>query len=106
MRTFKEEELAGWDAKAGNYDGFAGQITAHIAPVLLDAARVAARTRVLDVASGPGYTAGAAAARGARVTGIDFAPSMLREARRNHPGIEFRYGDAEALEFAEGASRR
>lgn len=47
------------------------------------------------------------AGRGHRVTGIDFAPSMLAEARRKaaEAGFDIRYeqGDAEKLPFAAGS---
>jgi ubiquinone/menaquinone biosynthesis C-methylase UbiE len=102
LRTFKEEELAGWDSKAGTYDGYAGQVTAQVAPRLLDAADVGQATRLLDIACGPGYSAAAAAKRGAKVTAIDFAPSMVIQARRSHPGLDVRQGDAETLELADG----
>jgi ubiquinone/menaquinone biosynthesis C-methylase UbiE len=55
--------------------------------------------RVLDVASGPGYIAAGAEARGAHAIGIDFAADMVAEARRRYPKIEFREGDAENLAF-------
>lgn len=100
--TFKEQELAGWGAKARAYDDYAGRITTQIVEALLDAAAVQAGTELLDVACGPGYLAGAAARRGANATGIDFAPAMLSEAKRNFPRAEFRQGDAEALQFESG----
>jgi SAM-dependent methyltransferase len=43
--------------------------------------------------------AAAAARRGAEVVAVDFSEAMLAEARRHHPGIDFRSGDAEALPF-------
>lgn len=97
--TFKEHELAGWSAKAGAYPGYFGQVTARIAPVLLDAVRVTKGSRHLDVACGPGYVAGAAEERGAQSTGIDFAQPMIEEARRKYPRVRFDHGDAEALAF-------
>lgn len=97
--TFKEQELAGWDAKASAYDDYAGTITRQIVGPLLDAAEVMEGTQLLDVACGPGYLAGAAAERGAKAIGIDFAPSMVREAAENFPRAEFLHGDAEALQF-------
>jgi SAM-dependent methyltransferase len=60
-------------------------------------------TRVLDVATGPGYVAAAAARRGASVVAVDFSEAMLAEARRHHPGIDFRSGDAEALPFPDAS---
>jgi SAM-dependent methyltransferase len=97
--TFKQHELAGWDAKAKRYDDYAGKITLQAVQPLLAAAGIEAGTRLLDVASGPGYVAGAAAARGAMALGVDFAPSMVIEATKNFPCAEFRQGDAEALQF-------
>lgn len=97
--TFKQQELAGWDAKANAYDDYAGKITTQIVAPLLDAAAVKAKTALLDIACGPGYLAGAAAERGANAVGIDFAPSMVHEAKKNFSRAEFRYGDAEALQF-------
>lgn len=97
--TFKQQELAGWDAKANAYDDYAGKITTQLVDPLLDAAGVRPGMRVLDVACGPGYLAGAATARGASALGVDFAPSMVGEAKKNFPGEDFRHGDAEALSF-------
>ena len=99
--TFRDLELTGWTAKAGNYDGNFGVVTARFAPAILDAARVRDGSRVLDIASGPGYVAGAAAALGARVTGIDFAEPMVAEASRRFPRAQFTRGDAEALAFSD-----
>lgn len=59
--------------------------------------------RVLDMASGPGYVAAAAAARGAEVVGADGAEAMLDLARSLHPGIEFCHADAHALPFEDEA---
>jgi ubiquinone/menaquinone biosynthesis C-methylase UbiE len=101
--TFKEQELAGWNAKAGAYDGYAGAVTKQIVPHLLAAAGVGAGLRVLDIACGPGYTTAAAAELGAPVVGVDFSASMVAEARKRVPAVEFRQGDAERLDFESGA---
>jgi SAM-dependent methyltransferase len=97
--TFKELERQGWGAKADYYDSLAGQITVGAVTPLLDAAGVRAGMHVLDVASGPGYVADGATARGAYAIGVDFAANMIAEARRRYPRIEFREGDAENLAF-------
>ena len=99
VATFKQKELSGWDAKAQAYDDYAGKITTQLVGPLLDAARVGTKTRLLGVACGPGYVAGAAAERGANAVGMDFAPSMVVEAKKNFPRAEFFEGDAEALQF-------
>lgn len=98
-QTFKQQELTGWEAKANAYGDYAGKVTRQIVEPLLDAAAVKAKADVLDVACGPGYMAGAAAQRGANAVGIDFASSMVREAKKNFPRADFRLGDAEALPF-------
>jgi demethylmenaquinone methyltransferase/2-methoxy-6-polyprenyl-1,4-benzoquinol methylase len=55
--------------------------------------------KALDVATGTGDLAIALAERGADVVGVDFAEKMLEIARRKAPGIEFRTGNALALDF-------
>lgn len=63
--------------------------------------------RSLDVAYGAGNVALAAARAGAAVTGFDFAPNLLAQARERATaeGLEVRFdeGDAEALPYADGA---
>jgi len=100
---FKAFEATGWTAQAGTYGELSGQITSRFAEALLDAAAVRHGARVLDVATGPGYVAERAAARGGVPVGIDIADGMLAVARERHPELEFRHGDAEQLPF-DGAS--
>jgi SAM-dependent methyltransferase len=97
--SFKDLERQGWGAKAESYSAFAGQVTIGAAAPLLDAAGVRAGMHVLDVATGPGYVAAGAQARGAQAVGIDFAADMVGEARRRYPSLEFHEGDAENLAF-------
>jgi demethylmenaquinone methyltransferase / 2-methoxy-6-polyprenyl-1,4-benzoquinol methylase len=56
-------------------------------------------SKALDVATGTGDLAIALRERGADVIGIDFAEKMLEIARKKAPGIEFRTGNALALDF-------
>jgi SAM-dependent methyltransferase len=100
---FKAFEAAGWSRRANTYGRVSGAITARFVDPLLDAAQVRAGMRVLDVATGPGHVAAAAAARGAEPVGVDIAEGMLAVARRDHPQIDFRPGDAEALPFADAS---
>src|SRR5215470_18730792 len=97
--AFRDFEQAGWNTTAGEYNRSLGTATTAFSEKLLDAAGVQKGARVLDVATGPGYVAAAAAARGAETIGIDFAPNMVVEARRLHPHVTFQEGDAEALPF-------
>lgn len=88
-----------WNRGAETYaDAFAGTIDKGVAPTL-DRASVGRGTRVLDVATGPGILAAAAAKRGAVVTGVDFAEDMIAVARRTYPGIAFEVADASDLPF-------
>lgn len=97
--AFREFEHAGWEKLPKRYhDAFATLTTQSIGP-LLDAVQVRRGMRLLDVASGPGYVAAAAAQHGANVMGIDFAAAMVAEARRRYPAISFDEGDAEDLAF-------
>ena len=61
----------------------------------------------LDAGCSTGFLSFELAARGHRVTGIDFAPAMLAEARRKAASrgiaIRFEEGDAEQLPFASGS---
>jgi SAM-dependent methyltransferase len=79
-----------WAGRAGAYERGFARLTAHTAGPLLDAAGVAAGTRLLDVGTGPGVVAGAAVERGARVTAVDAEPSMAEAAARNVPGLDVR----------------
>jgi SAM-dependent methyltransferase len=101
--AFNAFEAAGWEQRASGYDRVFGSMTSRVAEPLLDAASVAAGTRVLDVATGPGYVAGRAAARGASVVGVDIAGAMVELARRLHPGLDFRQADAHALPFEDAS---
>jgi SAM-dependent methyltransferase len=99
QEAFKAFQAAGWTKQAAGYGGLIGAMTARLAEPLLDAAAVEHGARVLDVATGPGYVAERAEARGARPTGIDISEAMLERARAHHPEIGFMYGDAEDLPF-------
>jgi SAM-dependent methyltransferase len=88
--AFKVLEAEGWGAQAGTYRGLTGAITSQLAESLLDAAGVRSDWRVLDVATGPGYVAERAAARGARAVGVDLAEGMLELARQRVGGVELR----------------
>jgi demethylmenaquinone methyltransferase / 2-methoxy-6-polyprenyl-1,4-benzoquinol methylase len=67
----------------------------------VDLAQVGPGSQALDVATGTGDLAIELAARGAVVTGMDFAPAMLAVARTKAPGIEFEEGDALSLRYGD-----
>jgi SAM-dependent methyltransferase len=102
MESFKDLERAGWNSKARGYDELTGTITAQAIDPLLESVGAKPGMRLLDVACGTGLLAAAAAERGLKVTGVDFARSMVAEAKRKHKNVEFHVGDAETLAFDNG----
>src|SRR5215468_1425639 len=66
-QAFEDFERAGWEdaSTVAGYDANISVVTMQSMEALLDDARVGAGTRVLDVATGAGYVASAAARRGA-----------------------------------------
>lgn len=102
-RAFRDFEQQGWEKAAGGYHDSFGGLTIQAVGPLLDAAGAGPGVRLLDVASGPGYVAAAAAKRGAKVIGVDFAAAMVAQARERYPDLEYREGDAEALPFADSS---
>ena len=100
--SFREFEHSGWQTIPQRYHRAFGELTSQTIELLLDVAGVKKNTKVLDIATGPGYVAAAAAKRGATVVGIDFSGAMVAEAQRSYPDVEFREGDAEQLPFGNG----
>jgi ubiquinone/menaquinone biosynthesis C-methylase UbiE len=100
--AFAAFEHTGWEAAAGTYAEAFDQFTTQAIEPLLNAVAAGPDVRLLDVACGPGWLAAAGATRRASVVGIDFAESVLAEARRCHPGLDFRQGNAEELPFGDG----
>lgn len=78
-----------------------------VSELLCEAADLHAGERVLDVATGSGNTAIAAARRFCAVAGVDYVPALLDRARERasaeHLAIEFRDGDAEAIPYADAS---
>jgi SAM-dependent methyltransferase len=69
----------------------------------LDAAHVTSGTRLLDAGCGAGLLALLAHLRGAHVTALDAAPTLLAVARERVPAADVREGDLEALPFADSS---
>ena len=95
---------------SGDYPAVAQHIDAGPPAAVVAAAGVSAGDRVLDVATGSGNAALAAARLGAQVTGLDLVPDLLDVARHRAAeeglDLELVAGDAEALPFADGAYDR
>ncbi|WP_436498624.1 class I SAM-dependent methyltransferase [Actinokineospora sp. HUAS TT18] len=87
---------------SGDY-GKIAWITVPLADTLVEAADIRPGARVLDVATGTGHVALAAARRFCEVTGIDYVPALVESARRRAEAealdIDFREADAENLPF-------
>ena len=96
-------ELAAVKAKqrkmwaSGNYSAVAARI-AVMAEDLVQAAGLRAGDRVLDVATGSGNAAIAAARCGCEVTGTDYVPELLERgrARAAAEGLEVTFAEADA----------
>ena len=104
--AFNAFEAAGWADLGAWYHRHSGPLTQRLVEPLLDAAGVRSGTRVLDVATGPGYAAAACVARGASAVGLDLSPAMLELARSLHPELELVEGDVERLPFPDAPSTR
>lgn len=89
--AFDAAERAMWAGRARAYEASFGRLCAHPVPRLLDAARVAAGTKVLDVGTGTGTAARAARERDARVRAVDADPDMVARARRHGIAAESPY---------------
>ncbi|MEZ5775888.1 MAG: class I SAM-dependent methyltransferase [Hyphomicrobiaceae bacterium] len=94
-----------WSAGGAGYD----QVSFAISDALAHAAQRLAPgrdARVLDCATGTGWTARNLARMGAQVTAIDIAGELLDAARTLsrgiEPAIDYRLADVEALPFADG----
>lgn len=107
LDQFKSIQRYVWSA------GDAAALDAHVEEAANDLARRLAMTpgmRVLDIATGTGNAAIAAAKLGAEVTGLDLAPELFddAQARAEELGlsITWREGDAEALPYRDGSFDR
>jgi ubiquinone/menaquinone biosynthesis C-methylase UbiE len=109
----KEQVAAHWNRRAAGFDADFGHS-------IRTAGERAAWDRILDlviggrggldaldVGCGTGFLSLELAGRGHRVTGIDFAPQMLAEARKKAAAqgiaVRFEEGDAEQLRFPAGS---
>jgi ubiquinone/menaquinone biosynthesis C-methylase UbiE len=100
-RSFRAFEQAGWEdaTVVAGYDEYLSALTTQSIDVLLEAVAIGDGSRLLDVATGPGYVAHAAAQLGAAVIGVDFSASQVHMAREKYPTLRFEQADAQALPF-------
>src|SRR6516165_11885129 len=98
--ALKARQQATW--ASGDFSVVASRIV-HQAEQLCETADLQAGWRVLDVATGSGNAALAAARRGCEAVGVDYVPALLARGRKRAEAelldVDFREGDAENLPF-------
>jgi SAM-dependent methyltransferase len=103
LNQLKAKHRAVW--AAGDYPAVA-DVVQPLGPVLVEACRVGAGDRVLDVAAGTGNAAIPAALAGGRVTATDLTPELLTVGRKaavdRGADLDWQEADAEALPFPDG----
>jgi ubiquinone/menaquinone biosynthesis C-methylase UbiE len=104
LAAIKQRQQATW--ASGDYHMIGTQIVI-VSELLIEALDLHSTEKVLDVATGSGNAAMAAARRGCTVVGLDYVPSLLDRAwrRTDAEGLQIDYieGDAEALPFDDGS---
>ena len=104
LGAIKERQQKAWSS--GDY-GKVGVTLIIMAERLCEAADVRPGRQILDVATGNGNAALAAARRFCDVIGIDYVPMLLEEGRGRAEAeglrVDFREGDAENLSFTDAS---
>jgi SAM-dependent methyltransferase len=104
FEAVKQRQQQAW--ASGDFAVVASRIVL-VAEHLCDTADLHAGWRVLDVATGSGNAAIAAARHGCKVVGVDYVPSLLERGRERAAAeglqVELLEGDAEALPFPDDA---
>src|SRR6516165_891575 len=102
--AIKQRQQATW--ASGDFSVVAARIV-YQAEQLCETADLQAGWRVLDVATGSGNAALAAARRGCEAIGLDYVPALLERGRiraaAEHLPVEFVEGDAEQLPFPDAS---
>jgi SAM-dependent methyltransferase len=104
LEEVKARQQKTWSS--GDY-GKIAWITVPLAEDLCESVGLRPGSAVLDVATGTGHVALAAARRFCTATGVDYVPALLQQARARagaeNLAVEFREADAEELPCADGS---
>jgi SAM-dependent methyltransferase len=104
LTAIKERQR--WTWASGDYSAIAARIVP-MAERLVESARLRAGDAVLDVATGTGNAAIAAARCGCEVTGVDYVDALLERGRERAAAeglsVTFTEGDAEALPYPDAS---
>lgn len=104
LAAVKQRQQQAWSS--GDFAVVASRIVL-VAEQLVDTADLRAGWRVLDVATGSGNAAIAAARLGTEAVGIDYVPALLERGRERAAAeglqVELLEGDAEALPFPDAS---
>ncbi|HEY1369287.1 MAG TPA: methyltransferase domain-containing protein [Gaiellaceae bacterium] len=104
LNAIKQRQQQAW--ASGDFGVVASRIVI-VAEQLCDTADLRAGWRVLDVATGSGNAAIAAARLGCEAVGVDYVPALLAQGRVRAEaeglGVELLEGDAEALPFPDAS---
>lgn len=102
MREFENPDH--WDTAARHYQQTAHPFTSLFAEAALDLVTLTPRSQVLDVATGTGALALAAAKAGAQVVATDFSPGMVDcVASAALPNVDARVMDGQALDLPDAS---
>lgn len=102
IQQHNQKAAALWNAGGAQYDRISQSIADAIEHCVIRL-NPQPQERILDLATGTGWTARRVAARGAQVTGVDLGADLIEAARAcaaaEQLKIDFQVGDAEALPF-------
>ena len=96
-------EEVGWDRATAAYENAFGPVSRQTSRPLMDAARISAGMRILDVCTGPGMLVEAAMQRGANAIGLDLSQEFVNSAKMRVPAGKFHQGDAQHLPFTDAS---